>query len=141
MKNSKVMPIIVTCILAMVMMSCKSTAQRETDSQNKIEKANRDYEQTKAANALEWNAFKEESYAKIKTNEERIREIKVKMNEPGKFFDGIYRNRIEKLEAQNAELKQRISNYDGNQTQWTVFKNEFNRDLNEVGKNIGDLFR
>ena len=63
------------------------------------------------------------------------------MNEPGKFFDGIYRNRIEKLEAQNAELKQRISNYDGNQTQWTVFKNDFNRDLNEVGKNIGDLFR
>ena len=63
------------------------------------------------------------------------------MNKPGKTFDGLYRTRIEKLEAKNQELKSKINNYDGNETGWTTFKKDFNRDMDEMGKNIKDLFR
>jgi hypothetical protein len=59
------LPIIVIGILAM-MLSCKSAAQREVDSRNEIEEVNRDYAKTKAANASDWNLFKEESYVKLK---------------------------------------------------------------------------
>ena len=63
------------------------------------------------------------------------------MDKPGNTFDGIYRTRIEKLEAKNSDLKLKLNNYDGNQTQWKTFKSDFNRDINEVGNNIKDLFR
>ena len=121
--------------------SCKSAAQRETAAKDNVVQANQDLKDTKIDNANEWLTFKTESETKILDNEKRIGELKVKMNKPGSTFDGMYRTRIEKLEAKNSDLKARIKNYDGNQTEWKTFKSDFNRDMNEIGDNIKDLFR
>lgn len=121
--------------------SCKSAAQKETRAKENVVEAKQDLKDTKNANAAEWKVFKAESEAKILDNETRIAELKVKMNKPGNTFDGLYRTRIEKLEAKNTELKSKLKNYDGNETQWKTFKSDFNRDMNEIGNNIKDLFR
>ncbi|MBC7641301.1 MAG: hypothetical protein H7174_03010 [Flavobacterium sp.] len=121
--------------------SCRSAAQKETAAKNNFVDAKQDLQDTKIDNANQWIKFRAESQAKIADNEKRIAELKVRMNEPGKTFDGLYRTRIEKLESKNAELKSRLRNYDGNQTQWKTFKSDFNRDMNEIGNNIKDLFR
>ena len=121
--------------------SCKSAAQKETIAKNNVTEAKQDLQETKIDNANEWIKFKAESEQKIINNEKRITELKARRNEPGSTFDGLYRTRIEKLEAKNAELKSKLSTYDGNQTQWETFKSDFNRDMNEIGNNIKDLFR
>jgi hypothetical protein len=138
MKNAILILLILT---GTIFTSCKSAAQRETAAKENVVEARQDLKDTKIDNANEWIVFKAESEAKILDNEKRIDELKVKMNKPGNTFDGLYRTRIEKLEAKNVELKSRIKNYDGNQTEWKTFKNDFNRDMNEIGNNIKDLFR
>ena len=121
--------------------SCKSAQQKETAAKQNVVEAKQDLKETQASNANEWKVFKAESEAKIIDNEVRIAELKTKMNKPGNTFDGMYRTRIEKLEAKNTELKSKLKNYDGNQTGWQTFKSDFNRDMNEIGSNIKDLFR
>lgn len=121
--------------------SCKSANQKQATAQQNATEANQDLTNTQASNAAEWKAFKAESQAKILDNEQRIANLKEKMNKPGSTFDGIYRTRIEKLEAKNNELKAKLNNYDGNQTDWQTFKSDFNRDMDEIGNNIKDLFR
>ena len=123
------------------LISCKSAQQKETAAKQNVVEAKQDLKETQASNANEWKVFKAESEAKIIDNEVRIAELKTKMNKPGNTFDGMYRTRIEKLEAKNTELKSKLKNYDGNQTGWQTFKSDFNRDMNEIGGNIKDLFR
>ncbi|TRX43124.1 hypothetical protein [Flavobacterium restrictum] len=121
--------------------SCKSANQKQATAQQNATEANQDLTNTQASNVAEWKAFKAESQAKILDNEQRIANLKEKMNKPGSTFDGIYRTRIEKLEAKNNDLKAKLNNYDGNQTDWQTFKSDFNRDMDEIGNNIKDLFR
>jgi hypothetical protein len=121
--------------------SCKSANQKQATAQQNATEANQDLKNTQASNAAEWKTFKAESQAKILDNEQRIAGLKEKMNKPGSTFDGIYRTRSQKLEAKNNELKAKLNNYDGNQTDWQTFKSDFNRDMDEIGSNIKDLFR
>jgi hypothetical protein len=133
--------IIVAIMAGTIFTSCKSAAQKEKIAKANVVEAKQDLQETKVDNANEWLTFKTESNAKILDNEKRIAELKIKMNKPGSTFDGLYRTRIEKLEAKNTELKSKLNNYDGNETQWKTFQSDFNRDMNEIGNNIKDLFR
>lgn len=133
--------LILTITAVTIFTSCKSAQQRETAAKENVINANENLKDTKISNANEWLEFKTESLKKISDNDNKIADLKVQMNKPGKTFDGLYRTRIEKLEAKNKELKSKINNYDGNETGWTTFKNDFNRDMDEMGKNIKDLFR
>ena len=133
--------LLIAIVAAAFSTSCKSAQQKETAAKQNVANAKQNLEDTEAANANDWMQFKKDAQKKITDNEKRIADLKVQMNKPGNTFDGIYRNRIEKLEAKNTELKSRLNNYDGNQTGWKTFKNDFNRDMNEVGDNIKDLFK
>ncbi|WP_310556688.1 hypothetical protein [Flavobacterium sp.] len=126
--------VVLAIITSIIFTSCKSAQQKEST-------AKQNYEDTKISNVNQWLAFKTESKAKILDNEKKIAELKVRMNKPGNTFDGLYRTRIEKLEAENNELKSKLKNYNGNETEWETFKSDFNRDMNEIEKNIKDLFR
>lgn len=132
---------ILAIVIAVFIVSCKSAQQKELDAQQNLSQARQDLSATQASNANEWQTFRSESLIKIKDNDKRIAELKIKMNQPGNTFDGIYRTRIEKLESKNKELKSKLKNYDGKQTDWKTFKSDFNRDMDEIGKNIKDLFR
>lgn len=121
--------------------SCKSAQQKEDAARQNVVEAKQDLRDSQASSAEDWKTFRTESTAKIADNDKRISELKIKMNQPGNTFDGMYRTRIEKLEAKNKELKSKLNNYDGNETEWKTFKSDFNRDMNEIGNNIKDLFR
>lgn len=133
--------IILSILAGTVFTFCKSAQQKENTAKANVVEANQDLKDTKILNANEWLTFKTESQAKIADNEKRIADLKIEMNKPGKTFDGIYRTRIEKLEAKNVELKTKLNNYDGNETEWKTFQSDFNRDMKEIGNNIKDLFR
>ena len=127
--------------LGLMLNSCKSAQQKEADARQTVADAKQDFQTTKIDNANEWIIFKGEAEKKIAENDKNIASLKLKIDSPGNTFDGIYRTRIEKLEAKNSELKASLKNYDGAQTKWKTFKNDFNRDANELGANIKDLFR
>ncbi|WP_309608239.1 hypothetical protein [Flavobacterium sp.] len=147
MKNSISILAIALLMSGSIFTSCKSAVQKEAAARQNVDnakenvtEANEDLKNQQQDNEADWKVFKAESEAKILANEQQIEQVKVKMNKPSSTFDGIYRTRIEKLEASNVDLKSRINNYDANQTGWDVFKKDFNRDMDELGKNIKDVF-
>jgi hypothetical protein len=133
--------LILALIAGTVFTSCKSAAQKEQMAKENVVEAKQDLNDTKISNANDWFTFKAESNATLLQNEQRIAKLKVKIDKPGSTFDGLYRTRIEKLEAKNTELKSKLNNYNCNETEWKTFKSDFNRDMNEIGNNIKDLFR
>jgi len=128
-------------IAGSVFTSCKSPAQKEDAAQQNLTEAQNEanIESQKVATAEEWAAFKNEADAKIKSNEDRIAELNVKLNKPGKILDPIYKKRIETLEEQNRHLKVRLDVYEKNNSDWETFKREFNHDMDELGKALKDF--
>lgn len=97
---------------------------------------NADMVAEKAATADELKTFKLESDLKIKNNEVRIAELKLKMNKSGSALDEVYAKRIDSLEMKNKNLKTRMGDYEKTHSDWTKFKHDFNRDLDELGNTL-----
>lgn len=128
--------------------SCMSPEQQKkaADAQVVIANNNLDTEQMnadnlaeKAATAEELKTFKLESDLKIKNNEVRIAELKLKMNKPGVVPDEVYKKKIDSLELKNKNLKTRMGDYERTHSSWTKFKRDFNRDLDELGSKLKDI--
>jgi len=90
----------------------------------------------KAATADELKTFRLESDLKIKNNEAKIAELKLKMNKPGVVPDEFYTREIDSLEIKNSNLKKRLGEYEETHSDWTKFKRDFNRDLDEFGNTL-----
>lgn len=90
----------------------------------------------KAATAEELKTFKLESQLKIKQNEVSIAELKLKMNSHGAVQDEVYIRKIDSLEMKNENLNKRMGDYEKTHSNWTKFKHDFNRDLDELGNSL-----
>ena len=78
------------------------------------------------ATQAEYDIFKAETEVKIQANKVRIAELKVNKN--AKDLE-----RINALEAKNSELDERLKSYESYKTDWSKFKEEFNKDMNDLG--------
>ena len=136
-------------VLAMAILGgCQSSAEKVDAAKENVEEAKEELQEVKAevqadaikvANAEEWSVFKSDAEIKIKENEIRIGDLRVKMKKSGKTFDAMYEKNIIALEQKNKDLRTKISNYESNQSDWEAFKREFNHDMDELGQAIKDL--
>ena len=94
---------------------------------------------SKKATDAEWQTYKTEMLASISANEVRIEELRKALNKPGNKFDANYSKNIDSLQKRNLDLKNRIENYENNQTDWESFKREFNSDMDGLGKEFDDF--
>ncbi len=141
--------LIAVVFLAQAMLTgCQSSAGKMETANENVEDAKEELkeaqqeahtEAVKLATAEEWNAFKTESEVKIKENQNRIDELRVKMKKPGQTFDEMYAKKIDNLEQKNKDLRTKIGGYETNQSDWESFKREFNHDMDELGQAIRDL--
>ncbi len=117
--------------------------QTKEDKQEQTKTETTDMEKvetTRVATTEEWQQFKTDAEQRLTANEQKIADLKKQLNKPGKLFDKMYENRIAKLEEQNRTLRMKISAYEKEQTDWEVFKREFNHDMDELGKAINNVF-
>ncbi len=119
----------------------KSAQSDVKESQEELDKAkkNADEQARRNAEAEEWKIFKKESEIKILQNEVRIAELREKMKNSGKTLDDLRAKRIDNLETQNRALKTKIINYEKSQSDWEIFKREFNQDMDALGNSFNDL--
>lgn len=96
---------------------------------------------TKSTTQEDWQTFKADADAKIKKNDDRIAELKAKKREGTKEVQDKYNKKVADIERKNAELRDRINNYNGETTneKWNSFKREFNHDMKELGTSIKDI--
>lgn len=135
---------VITIAAGSMLSSCDTTPKDKTENEETkdavVIEEKKDEVTVRVATDEEWAAFKADAQAKIEANEKRIAEIKVKMKKPGKVLDKMYENRIETLEQRNRDLRAKINAYEVNKTGWDKFKEEFNHDMDELGKAIDDVF-
>lgn len=98
-------------------------AQTEADSAN-----------LKAADDKEWQAFKMEADEKIAQTEAKITALRANLKTKGKAIKLNYSNKIDSLEKKKQALKSRINDYNGKPSNWSLFKMEFNKDMERLGE-------
>jgi hypothetical protein len=149
MKKSIFILAVITSLMAgAIFTSCQSNEQKVDAAKTKVQDARLELieaqsdafdSETAKINAEEWKAFKIETENNIKNNELRIAELKLQLEKPGKIFDPIYKTKIEVLEQKNLDMKNRLSAYEKDKSDWQVFKTEFNRDMNELVKALKEF--
>lgn len=136
-----------TCLLSSTVLlftlsGCQTAAEKEAAAENKVENAQENLQEAKEetlteaqkeANDAEWKIFKNNAETTIKNNEIRISALRVKMTQSGKKMDAVYASKIDAMELQNRNLKTRIDAYDKERGNWSSFKTEFGKDMDELG--------
>jgi len=134
-------------IQGIMITGCKSPSQKAEDAKENVQDAREDLMDAKqeantavvkAANEEEWKIFKIDADAKIKKNELRISELKAKLKNTGTGLNKSDKQTIDALETRNAEFKNRINDYEKNQTDWETFTREFNQAMNELENDLKD---
>jgi chromosome segregation ATPase len=125
-----------------LLLACQTPEEKVETAQDKVETATEnlktaqteaDSAAIKAAAEKEWLAFKMEAEEKITKTEVQIAALKEKLKSNNKEVKLMYGNRIDSLEKKNQDLKTRINAYN-NQSNWSLFKTEFNQDMERLGE-------
>ena len=148
MKKSILNLALTTFTATIILVSCQDTSKKEQQAQDNVEDARRDLDDAKdelsdarqAATAEEWKSFRESTDATIRQNELQIAKMKANMKNTGKSIDNIYAQKIEDLEQKNNNIKLQVQSYKNDtNSDWEEFKEEYNRDINELGTAMKNL--
>jgi len=141
MKNSKLMiAFSVVVVTTLILFSCNTPAEKVenaeknvTEANKKLDKANEEYLEDMA----NYRIVKQEE---IDANVKLIVDYKKQIEKDKKEVRIENQKKVEELEKRNTDLKNKIDNYnETGQDKWENFKNEFNRDFNELKESIKNL--
>lgn len=121
--------------------SCQSAEQKITNKQSDDSLVSKTLIYTVHVDTITtYHQFKVVSIEKISANEKTIAEIKQKIAGMKTDKRMQYEKAITELERKNNELKNNLENFkDEGQENWTIFKEEFNHDMNELGNALKNL--
>ncbi len=126
--------------LGSVLSACETSSKTKNDS-GEIE-IDRDNDRM-GNNEMhpEFMEFRRDAMVKIEANETRIAGLKNRLSETGGDapLDNMRANRIETLQAKNADLRLRLVTYENKPSDWDKFKSEFNHDMNSFEEAFKDL--
>jgi chromosome segregation ATPase len=135
-------------LAASIFTACQSPAEKVDSAKADVKEAKQDLkaeqkdanaEAAKKAEAEEWRVYKLETEARIKDNDVRIAELRVRLKKPGKVLDPLYAKQIEGLEKRNRALQAKIDAYVPEQSTWESFKSESKHDMDELGHSLKDF--
>ena len=125
---------------SILLTSCESKQQKVENAQQEVNAAEDNLKTTQAELNAEYPAFKTDAELQIAANDQRIAELKVILNKPGKLpFDEKRKMRIAELEEKNAQLRSRLYGYEKERSDWEAFKREYNSDMQGLNAAFKDL--
>jgi hypothetical protein len=111
----------------------KDAEQDLAESKKELREANDDYQK-------EVGIYRLDIAKKIVVNNENIEGLKKMIQNEPKESKLKLELRVVELEQKNKDLKVKMDNYQANQRDtWEDYKNEFNRDMEELGSALKDL--
>jgi hypothetical protein len=149
MKNTILGLSTATFLCVALLTGCSSPSQKEENAKEEVQEKKEELvdaqqEATQAAvvaaNAEEWQAFKNATQAKIDENQAVIAELrKRKRKASDEMTEDAYKIKIDEYQMANKQLRQRMDDYERNQSDWPTFKEQFNRDLDQLSQSIKDM--
>lgn len=109
-------------------------SQELTDNRQQLLETDNELEQ-------EIEEFKQDTREEINENREEIDRIKTDLNNQGTQATEQMRQEVAALEAKNTELQNDLNNAQApTREDWEAFKENFNRELEELGDEISSFF-
>lgn len=114
--------------------------EKAEEARKDMADAKQDLIEAMADSAADYKSFKKEAELKIAENKQKIAELKVKKNKDSKNLKKKYESKVAMIEAKNEVLRKKIAEAGSTKvTAWSLFKKEFNHDMDELGIAIKDL--
>lgn len=144
MKTPIIKSITLLTVTSLVLLSCNNSPKaKEQDLNNAMEEvvdAKEDLVESTTDSIYDFKKFKESIEKKLIENEKVIADLKARNNSKDKAVQAAYAKELKNLELKNEMLVSKIDNYkQGPAQKWELFKVDFNRDLDELGKSISTL--
>lgn len=127
-------------IAGIAMISCNSASEKVENAESEVKEANENLVDANAEYLADVEKFKIETNEKIEANAKSIADFNARIALDKKAATAEYKAKIAALEMKNSDMKKKIADYkaDGKDS-WTKFKEEFNRDMDELGKSLKDF--
>ncbi|MES2286461.1 MAG: peptidase M23 [Bacteroidota bacterium] len=127
-------------ISAAILTSCNSSAEKVENAQDKVTEATLDLEKANEEYLGDIENYRKETAAKIAANDKSIAEFNARVENEKNEAKADYKKKIAELEQKNSDIKKKMEEYkaDGKE-KWELFKTEFSRDMDELGKAFKDL--
>jgi hypothetical protein len=133
MKKSILFPLSILFLTLTILSGCQSSA-------TKVENAEDNVRGTEKTSISDYQQFKLDADQKITDQEKNIAEYKARIAQEKMENRADYEQRLVELENKNSDLKKKLADLkDDGQDTWVSFKNEFNHDMDELGKAFKDL--
>jgi hypothetical protein len=125
---------------AIILTSCNSPAEKVVLAEQKVSEANQELDAANAEYLEEVELYRRETAARIAYNNESIAAFNKRIESEKTEARDEYRKTIKALEEKNTDMQKRLDSYkaDG-KDKWEVFKTEFSRDMDNLGKAFSDL--
>lgn len=147
MKNSILIIGSILFATSTLLPSCQSSATKEKKAETNVMDARKDLAisqmdlyMVRLDTISNYEQFKIEANKVMVAQGKNISELKAKMVSEKNELNADYNEQLDVLETKNKELKTKLANYkqDG-KDEWGEFKDEFNHDINEMGKAFKNL--
>jgi uncharacterized lipoprotein YajG len=141
MKNTILLITTITFLTsALFLTSCSTPSEKVVNAEENVTDAQKDLDKANAEYLTDMETYRKETAAKITTNNESIADFNKRIENQKAEAKVDYKKRITELEKKNTDMKKRLEDYkaDGKEN-WELFKMEFSRDMEELGKAFKDL--
>jgi regulator of protease activity HflC (stomatin/prohibitin superfamily) len=137
MKNKIVKLAVITFIAGSMFSACQTSAQKVESARIAAEEAQQNLAEAQQDSISEYKQFKKDAEEKIVGYDKRIADLKARIVNEKKVNKAKYEKKLAELEKKNSETKKKLAEYkETSKEEWTNFKTEFNRDMDEMGTAI-----
>lgn len=120
--------------------SCTTQSEEIENAEQEVVDANKKLDDANKAYLKDVEQYRLDTEARVRANKKSIAELKAEKAHAKKEINEEKNAEIARLEQRNDELETKMKNYKtDDETNWTRFKDEFNRDMEELGKAFRDF--
>jgi cell division protein FtsL len=121
--------------------SCNSSAEKVDNAEEALLEAAQDLDDANAEYLEDVENFRIETRERIDANNQSIIEFNARIDSQKKEAREAYKQDIADLEAQNTDMQKRMDDYKADsQENWSQFKEEFSKDMNDLGTAFTNFF-
>ena len=134
--NKPILILVLTSFVAIGSLnSCASEENRLKKDKAEINQANKKTELAEDKYYEEMEEFKKDNLEKISANQKSVAEFNKRILDEKQDAKEEYLTKIAALDQKNTDLKKKLDDYkESGKENWTTFKNEFSKDMDELGK-------
>ena len=140
MKKNVIKLVAIFFIASAILIGCNTPAAKVEDAKENVDEAKEDLDKANQEYLDEVQNYRNVTAAKIIENDKTIADFRLKIQNEKKEVKANYEIKITALDQKNKNLKQKMDDYNATgKTDWEKFKEEFNYDMDELGKAFQDL--